>query len=82
MSINPPSPLPSTPMTSFTLGSALTDTSLIAPVVRSATRAVLASEPMMSPLVDSRQPCITPGAGQTLGNGLAGKGGGGGGVDG
>ena len=82
MSISPPSPAPSTGMTSFTLGSALTEISLTAPVVRSATRAVLASEPMMSPLVESRQPCITPGAGQALGNGLAGSGGGGGGVDG
>ncbi len=36
---------------------------------------------MISPLVLSRQPCMTPGAGQALGNGLGGSGGGGGGVD-
>jgi hypothetical protein len=46
-------------------------------VVRSATRAVLLSGPMISPLVLSRQPCMTPGAGQALGNGLGGSGGGG-----
>ena len=37
---------------------------LTAPVVRSATGAVLLSGPMISPLVLSRQPCMTPGAGQ------------------
>ena len=36
---------------------------------------------MISPLVLSRQPCMTPGAGHSLGNGFAGSGGGGGGVD-
>ena len=36
---------------------------------------------MIKPLVLSRQPCITPGAGHSLGNGLGGSGGGGGGVD-
>src|ERR1700758_2366964 len=77
MSISPPSPDGSTGMTSLTLGSALTDTSLIAPVVRSATRADLLSGLMISPLVLSRQPCITPGAGHCFGNGLAGSGGGG-----
>src|SRR6202045_1404581 len=79
MSIRPPSPAGSTGMTVFTLGSALTDTSLTAPVVRSATRADLLSGCMSRPLVLSRQPCITPGAGHSLGNGLSGSGGGGGG---
>jgi hypothetical protein len=37
---------------------------------------------MIKPLVLSRQPCMTPGAGHTFGNGLGGNGGGGGGVDG
>jgi len=37
--------------------------------------------PMIRPLVLSRQPCITPGAGQALGNGVGGSGGGGGGVE-
>ena len=68
-------------MTVFTLGSAFSDTSLTTPVVRSATSADLLSSPMIRPLVLSRQPCITPGAGQALGNGLPGSGGGGGGVD-
>src|SRR6476646_9719285 len=81
MSIRPPSPDPSTGMVSFTLGSALIDTSLTAPVIRSATSAVLPSGPMMRPLVLSRQPCMTPGAGHSLGNGVGGRGGGGGGVD-
>jgi hypothetical protein len=36
---------------------------------------------MISPLVLSRQPCITPGAGQALGKGFGGNGGGGGGVE-
>src|SRR5215207_3423300 len=36
---------------------------------------------MISPLVLSRQPCMTPGAGQAFGKGLGGSGGGGGGVD-
>jgi hypothetical protein len=54
---------------------------LIAPVVRSATNAVLLSLPMMRPLVLSRQPCITPGAGHCLGKGVGGSGGGGGGVE-
>jgi hypothetical protein len=36
---------------------------------------------MISPLVLSRQPCITPGAGQTFLNVDGGKGGGGGGVE-
>src|ERR1700761_2674803 len=80
MSINPPSPAGSTGMTVFTFGSALTDTSLTAPVVRSATSADLLSGCMSSPLVLSRQPCITPGAGHCLGNGLSGSGGGGGAV--
>src|SRR5258707_7709945 len=79
MSISPPSPAGSTGMTVFTLGSALTDTSLTAPVVRSATKADLLSGCMSRPLVLSRQPCITPGAGHSLGNGLSGSGGGGGG---
>src|ERR1700727_772420 len=81
MSIKPPSPDGSTGMTTFTLGSALTEMSLTAPVVRSATNAVLLSGPMIRPLVLSRQPCITPGAGQTFGNGVGGSGGGGGGVE-
>src|SRR6478752_5288083 len=79
MSIKPPSPLGSTGMTTLTLGSALVETSFTAPVVRSATSADWLSGSMISPLVLSRQPCITPGAGQTLGNGLGGSGGGGGG---
>src|ERR1700721_4524301 len=79
MSINPPSPAGSTGMTVFTFGSALTDTSLTAPVVRSPTSATLLSGGMSRPLVLSRQPCIVPGAGHFLGNGLSGKGGGGGG---
>src|SRR5271157_3357050 len=81
MSISPPSPDGSTGMTVFTFGSALTDTSLTAPVVRSATSADLLSGCMSRPLVLSRQPCITPGAGHSLGNGLSGNGGGGGGVE-
>src|SRR5579875_2927861 len=81
MSISPPSPEPSTGMTVFTFGSALTETSLTAPVVRSATSADLLSGPMIRPLVLSRQPCITPGAGHCLGNGLEGNGGGGGGFE-
>src|SRR5690349_12766234 len=81
MSRRPPSPLPSTGNTVLTLGSARTDTSLTAPVVRSATRADWLSGIMMSPLVLSRQPCITPGAGHSLGNGFGGSGGGGGGDD-
>src|SRR5581483_5592598 len=81
MSISPPSPAGSTGMTVFTFGSALTETSLTAPVVRSATSADLLSGSMINPLVLSRQPCITPGAGHCLGNGLAGSGGGGGGVE-
>ena len=68
-------------MTVLTLGSARTDTSLTAPVVRSATSADWLSGSMISPLVLSRQPCMTPGAGHSLGNGLGGSGGGGGGVD-
>ena len=80
MSSSPPSPAGSTGITSLTLGSALTATSLTAPVTRSATRADLLSLPMISPLVLSRQPCITPGAGHTFGNGSPGSGGGGGGV--
>ncbi len=47
--------------------------------MRSATRADWLSGSMISPLVLSRQPCITPGAGQALGNGFGGNGGGGGG---
>src|ERR1700758_3922999 len=81
MSISPPSPAGSTGMTVFTFGSALTETSLTAPVVRSATSADLLSGCMSRPLVLSRQPCITPGAGHCLGNGLSGNGGGGGGVE-
>src|ERR1700758_2216428 len=68
-------------MTILTFGSALTEISLTAPVVRSATNAVLLSGPMMRPLVLPRQPCITPGAGHSLGNGVGGSGGGGGGVE-
>src|ERR1700742_5262931 len=82
MSIRPPSPLPSTGMTVLILGSAFTETSLTAPVVRSATSADWLSGSMISPLVLSRQPCMTPGAGHSFGNGLGGRGGGGGGVDG
>src|ERR1700694_1275730 len=81
MSSNPPSPLGSTGITILTLGSALTETSLTAPVVRSATNADWLSGPMIKPLVLSRQPCMTPGAGHCLGNGLGGNGGGGGGDD-
>src|SRR6201987_2706060 len=81
MSISPPSPDGSTGMTTLTLGSALTATCLTAPVVRSAPSADLLSGPMSRPLVLSRQPCITPGAGHCLGNGLSGNGGGGGGVE-
>src|SRR5262245_21755283 len=81
MSINPPSPEGSTGMTILTLGSALVETSLTAPVVRSATSADWLSGSMISPLVLSRQPCMTPGAGQAFGNGLGGSGGGGGGDD-
>src|SRR6478672_7865108 len=81
MSIRPPSPLPSTGITVLTLGSARTETSLTAPVVRSATSADWLSGSMIRPLVLSRQPCMTPGAGHCLGNGLGGNGGGGGGVD-
>ncbi len=60
MSISPPSPDGSTGITVLTLGSALTATSLTAPVVRSATSADWLSGPMIRPLVLSRQPCITP----------------------
>ncbi len=81
MSISPPSPLGSTGITVLTLGSARTDTCLTAPVVRSATSADWLSGSMISPLVLSRQPCMTPGAGHSFGNGFAGSGGGGGGVD-
>src|SRR6478609_9757930 len=81
MSINPPSPDGSTGITVLTLGSALTDTSLTAPVMRSATSADWLSGSMINPLVLSRQPCITPGAGHSFGNGLGGSGGGGGGVE-
>src|SRR5689334_21478058 len=81
MSISPPSPDGSTGITVLTLGSALTDTAFTAPVSRSRTSADLPSGPMINPLVLSRQPCITPGAGHTLGNGFAGSGGGGGGLD-
>src|SRR6476646_9967942 len=81
MSIKPPSPDGSTGMTIFTFGSALTAISLIAPVMRAATTAVLLSMPMIKPLVLSRQPCITPGAGHAFGNGVAGSGGGTGGVE-
>ena len=81
MSIKPPSPDGSTGMTVLTFGSALTEISLTAPVVRSATSADLLSGPMIRPLVLSRQPCITPGAGHSLGNGVGGSGGGGGGVE-
>src|SRR6516225_8793211 len=68
-------------MTIFTFGSALTEISLTAPVVRSATSADLLSGPMIRPLVLSRQPCITPGAGHSFGKGLSGSGGGGGGLE-
>src|SRR5271157_4976175 len=81
MSMRPPSPDGSTGITVLTLGSALTDTSLTAPVVRSATSADLLFGPMIRPLVLSRQPCITPGAGHCFGKGCGGSGGGGGGVD-
>ena len=81
MSISPPSPAGSTGMTVLTFGSALTETSLTAPVVRSATSADLLSGCISRPLVLSRQPCITPGAGHSFGNGLSGSGGGGGGVE-
>ncbi|GAB3232727.1 hypothetical protein GCM10027535_41030 [Mycolicibacterium hippocampi] len=50
-------------------------------MLRSATSADWLSGSMIRPLVLSRQPCITPGAGHSLGKGLAGSGGGGGGVD-
>jgi hypothetical protein len=79
MSMSPPSPLPSTGNIVLTLGSARTDTSLTAPVVRSATSADWLSGSMIRPLVLSRQPCITPGAGHSFGNGFGGSGGGGGG---
>src|SRR6185312_8009074 len=81
MSIKPPSPDGSTGMTIFTFGSALSEISLIAPVMRSATSAVLLSMPMIKPLVLSRQPCITPGAGHAFGKGVGGSGGGGGGEE-
>src|SRR3954468_13875773 len=81
MSSSPPSPEGSTGITILTLGSALVETSFTAPVVRSATSADWLSGSMIRPLVLSRQPCMTPGAGQALGNGLGGSGGGGGGVD-
>src|SRR3954468_18205046 len=81
MSISPPSPLPSTGIVVLSFGSALTETSLTAPVTRSATSADWLSGSMISPLVLSRQPCMTPGAGQAFGNGLGGSGGGGGGDD-
>src|ERR1700754_4394408 len=81
MSISPPSPDGSTGMTILTLGSALVETSLTTPVVRSATSADWLSGSMISPLVLSRQPCMTPGAGQAFGKGVGGSGGGGGGVE-
>src|SRR4051794_1334646 len=81
MSISPPSPLPSTGIVVLSFGSALTETSLTAPVTRSATSADWLSGSMISPLVLSRQPCMTPGAGHSLGNGFGGSGGGGGGVE-
>src|SRR6478735_176364 len=81
MSINPPSPLPSTGIMVLSLGSARTETSLTAPVTRSATNADWLSGSMISPLVLSRQPCMTPGAGHSLGKGFGGSGGGGGGVE-
>src|ERR1700687_4577157 len=81
MSSNPPSPDGSTGITILTLGSALTETSLTAPVVRSATNADWLSGCMIKPLVLSRQPCMTPGAGHCLGKGFGGNGGGGGGGD-
>jgi len=62
------------------MGSARTDTCLTVPVVLSATSADWLSGSMIRPLVLSRQPCMTPGAGHTLGKGFAGSGGGGGGV--
>ena len=52
---------------------------LTAPVTRSATIADLLSPPMIRPLVLSRQPCSTAGAGHALGNGFGGSGGAGGG---
>ncbi|OBA88623.1 hypothetical protein A5662_25040 [Mycobacteriaceae bacterium 1482268.1] len=73
----PPPPLPSTGITILTLGSAFTETSLTAPVTRSATKADWLSGSMIRPLVLSRQPCITPGAGHSFGNGLGGSGDGG-----
>src|SRR4051794_41837576 len=82
MSSSPPSPEGSTGITILTLGSALVETSFTAPVVRSATSADWLSGSMISPLVLSRQPCMTPGAGQAFGNGLGGSGGGGGGGEG
>src|ERR1700692_3113899 len=81
MPISPPSPDGSTGVTALTLGSALPAPCLTAPVGRSATSADLLSGPMLNPLVLSRQPCITPGAGHCFGNGLSGRGGGGGGVE-
>src|ERR1700712_4460942 len=80
MSISPPSPEESTGITVLTVGSAVNETFLTAPVTRSATSADLLSGPMISPLVLSRQPCITPGAGQILGNTEGGSGGGGSGL--
>src|SRR3546814_16749248 len=65
-SSRPPSPDGATGMTTLTCGSALVDTVLTAPVVRSATSADWRSGSMMRPLVLSRQPCITPGAGHSL----------------
>src|SRR3954469_19136277 len=81
MSSSPPSPEGSTGITILTLGSALVETSFTAPVVRSATSADWLSGSMISPLVLSRQPCMTPGAGHSFGNGFGGRGGGGGGVE-
>src|SRR5258705_4772392 len=81
MSNSPPSPLGSTGMTILTLGSARVETSLITPVVRSASSADRLSGSMISLLVLSRQPCMTLGDGQAFGNGLGGSGGGGGGDD-
>ena len=75
MSISPPSPDPSTGMTVFTFGSALTETSLTAPVICSATRAVLLSSPMIRPLVLSRHPLHHVGCGAGLREGLGGNGG-------
>ena len=81
MSISPPSPLGSTGITILTLGSALHRYLL------DRTRGALGhqcglavGQPMIRPLVLSRQPCMTPGAGHSLGNGFGGSGGGGGGV--